>query len=121
MPWQLPKLKGATGKKCKKWTILEKAFKAVVILVVWGVLSTPVPVYFASKDQRTSSDWLDSVSMLFQSLEANCADVQESDYNGTELNGTIELECSSFSSTRQVGVLCDAVKRYGFTVGCICM
>ena len=82
------------------------------------MLSIPVAVYFASKDQ-SSSDWLDSASMFFQSLEENCADVRESDYNGTELNGTTEQECSSFNSTRQVGALRDAVKRHGFTAGCI--
>ena len=102
MPWQWPKLKGAAGKKCEKWTIFERAFKAVVILVVWGLLSIPVPVYFASKDQSTSSDWLDRASMLLQSLEENC--VQESD-NRMELNRTLAQDCSSFNSTTQVGVL----------------
>ena len=97
-------LKAATV-KCEKWVTFENVFKAVVLLMVWGLLSFSAVVFVASKQQSTSSDWLDTISMLLQSLEGNCADTgQERDYNGTELNGTLALECSTLDSASQVGV-----------------
>ena len=65
----------------EKWVTFENVFKAVVLLMVWGLLSFPVAVYFASKEQSTSSDGLDTISMLLQSLEGNCDAGQESGFN----------------------------------------
>ena len=104
MSSQWPKLKAATG-NCEKWVTFESMFKAVVLLMVWGLLSFPVTVYFASKDQSTSSDWLGSVSILLQSLEGNCAFRDKSDYNATELNEN--RDCSSSDSVSQVGAFCE--------------
>ena len=93
------KVKEGLG-RLEKWVTFENVFKAVVILVVWGLLSIPVAVYFAKKEQSTSSDWLDSVSMLLQSLEGNCDVGQESGFNGT--NGTLAQNCSNFDNALQV-------------------
>ena len=102
MSLQWPKLKAATD-KCAKRVTFESMFKAVVLLMVWSLLSFPVTVYFASKEQSTSSDWIDTIPMLLQSLDGNCADGEESNYNGTELDGN--RDCSSSNSASQVGVL----------------
>ena len=106
MSWQWPKLKTATF-KCEKRVTFENVFKAVVLLMVWGLFSFSAVVFAASKEQSTSSDWLDTISMLLQSLEGNCADRQENtiSYNGTELNGTLTQDCSISDSASQVSVL----------------
>ena len=84
-----------------KWVTLENVCKTVVLLIVWGLLSIPVAVYFASKQQSTSSDWLDTISMLLQSLESNCDAGQESGFNGS-INGTLAQDCSNFDNALQV-------------------
>ena len=105
MSSQWPKLKAATGKFEKRITF-ENMFKAVALLMVWGLLSIPVTVYFASKEQSTTSAWLDTVSMLLQSLEGNCVDREVSDFNnGTEVNGGPRDCSSSDNIASQVGVL----------------
>ena len=96
-------VKIATG-RCEKWVTFENMFKAVVLLMVWGLLSFPVVVYFASKDPNMSSDWLENISMLLQSLEGNCDAGLERDFNRTS-NGTLAQDCSSSDSALQVGIL----------------
>ena len=77
----------------KKWITFENVFKAVVLLVVWGLFSIPVAVYFASKDS-TSSDWLGTVSKFLQSLEGNCDPGRE--------NRSFAQDCSISDSALRV-------------------
>ena len=85
----------------EKRVTFENVFKAVVLLMVWGLLSFPVAVYFASKEQSTSSDGLDAISMLLQSLEGNCDDGQESGFNVTS-NGSLAQDCYNSDNALQV-------------------
>ena len=87
--------------RLEKWVTFENVFKVVVLLMVWGLLSIPVAAYFASKQKSTSSDWLDTISMLLQSLEGNCDAGQESGFNGTS-NGTLAQDCSNSGKALQV-------------------
>ena len=77
----------------KKWITFANVFKAVVLLVVWGLFSIPVAVYFASKDS-TSSDWLGTVSKFLQSLEGNCDPGRE--------NRSFAQDCSISDSALRV-------------------
>ena len=86
--------------RLEKWVTFENVFKAVVLLMVWGLLSIPVVVYFASKEQSTSTNWLETISTLLQSLEGNCDAGQESDFNGT--NGTLAQNCFNADNALQV-------------------
>ena len=86
--------------RLKKWITFENVFKAVVLLVVWGLFSIPVAVYFASKDS-TSSEWLGTVSKLLQSLEGNCDPGRESSFNESS-NRSFAQDCSSSDSALRV-------------------
>ena len=97
------KVKAAIG-RYKKWISFENMFKAVVLLMVWGMLSFPVAVFYASQEKSTSSDWLDNISKLLKDLEGNCDDGQESDFNRTS-NETLAQDCPSSDSALQVSVL----------------
>ena len=91
----MAKVKNAIG-RCGKWVTFENVFKAVVLLMVWGLLSFPVVVYFASKEKSTSSGWIETISELLQTLEGNCdAKGQETDLNATS-------NCLSASQVRQL-------------------
>ena len=90
--------------RVEKWITFENVFKAVVLLMVWGLLSIPVAVYFASKEESTSSDWLGTVSKLLQSLEGNCDPGRESSFNETS-NRSFAQNCSSSDSGLQVSCL----------------
>ena len=106
MSSQWPKLKAATGKFEKRITF-ENMFKAVALLMVWGLLSFPVTMYFVSKEQSTSSDWLDTISTVLQSLEGNCDAGQE---NGTQ-------DCSNFDYSLQVATLHVMLNDMNLTLG----
>ena len=100
---------------CKKWITFENVFKAVVLLMVWGLLSFPVAVFYASKEKSTSSDWLVIISMLLQSLESNCDVGQESNFNRTS-NGTLAQDCSSSDTASQVNSQ-HVMYNHGLTLG----
>ena len=87
--------------RVEKWITFENVFKAVVLLMVWGLLSIPVAVYFASKEDSTSSDWLGTVSKLLQSLEGNCDPGRESSFNESS-NISFAQDCSSSDSALRV-------------------
>lgn len=92
--------------QCQKWITFENVFKAIVLLLVWGLLSIPVVVYYSTKDKSTSSAWLDNMTELLQSLEGNCVAGQEGEFNGSA-NGTVLQDCLRVGShsASQVGSL----------------
>ena len=92
----MAKVKAAIG-RCEKWITFENTFKAVVLLMVWGLLSFPVALYYASKEKSTSSNWLETISQLLQTLEGNCDAGLASDFNGTS-NGSLGQDCSDIDS-----------------------
>ena len=93
----MARVKAAVG-RCEKWVTFENVFKAVVLLMVWGLLSFPVVLYFASKEQSVSSGWIETISELLQTLEGNCDPGPQSDLNDTS-NGSLAL-CSSHSASQ---------------------
>ena len=90
--------------RCDQWVTFENVFKAVVLLMVWGLLSFPIAVYYASKEKSTSSNWLENISVLLHSLEGNCGAENGSDVYGTS-NGNLAQDCSSSDTASQVGIL----------------
>ena len=90
--------------RCQKWITFENVFKAIVLLLVWGLLSIPVVVYYTSKEKSTSPAWLDNISELLQSLEGNCGGEFNGTSNGTVV-GNVTLDCFSYQSASQVGDL----------------